>query len=150
MEGLFRASTQWRKPWLCGKRGCRNPEQGELQRFSAGARQLPQKWACRGNEHDEQWHFRPDILYDIVPDMCCYITTISKLRTTISCLKIDLRYWIRYRSSEMPISKFMTYDIDNLRYHVHDIVGLYLRYSRSPKITYDIVGFIRYRRTTIS
>uniref|UniRef100_A0A7S0QUG1 Uncharacterized protein n=1 Tax=Cryptomonas curvata TaxID=233186 RepID=A0A7S0QUG1_9CRYP len=39
MVGHFRASTPWRKLWHCGKRGCRNPEQRELQRFSAGRRE---------------------------------------------------------------------------------------------------------------
>jgi len=50
----------------------------------------------------------------------------------------------------MPISKLMTYDIGNLRYRIPDIEVLYLRYHRSPKITYDIVVFIRYRTSTIS
>ena len=39
----------------------------------------------------------------------------------------------------------MTYDINNLRYSIPYIVVLYLLYRRSPKITYDIVGFIRYQ-----
>ena len=52
MEGLFRAGSKWENLWHCGKTGCRNPEQGDLQRFSAGARLLPKKWACKGNERD--------------------------------------------------------------------------------------------------
>ncbi len=52
----------------------------------------------------------------------------------------------------MPISKFISYDIGNLRYHIPDIAVLYLRYHRPSEATgtYDIVDFIRYRRTTTS
>jgi hypothetical protein len=58
----------------------------------------------------------------------------------ISCFRIELRYWIHSRSFETPIS------INR----IPDIVVQCPRYRSSPKITYDIVGFIRYRRTTIS
>ncbi len=46
----------------------------------------------------------------------------------------------------MPISKFITYDIGSLQYRIPDFEVMYLRYRRSSEATYDVEGFIRYRR----
>ncbi len=54
-----------------------------------------------------------------------------------------------YQKLEVPILKFITYDIGKLQYRISDIEVLYLQYRRSPEATYDhIEGFIRYRTTT--
>ena len=101
MEGpfqCFHARCLRRKLLQCEKSGCRTPGQAVLQLFSAGARQPPQKWACKSNECDQQWHLSTNIVCDIVHDIECNMTTISKLQTTISYFRIDLQYWIRYRS----------------------------------------------------
>ncbi len=45
-----------------------------------------------------QWNLSPDIVSDIVHDIECNMTTISKLQTTISYFRMDLLCWIRYRS----------------------------------------------------
>ncbi len=82
------------------------------------------------------------LLYNYDIEVTNYDIVLQTILDTISNLKF---------AREKPILKLMTCNImiDILRYRIPDIVVLYLRYRKSPKITYDIVGFIQYRRTTI-
>ena len=138
MGGPFLVKSLWSKLWSCAKRGCRNPGREALKLFGAGMcrpgkRGLPLRNKC-------SWYrISYTISYPISYTIFNTLSSISNTRMTYDIGYDKLQLELRYRSFFSPISKYVNFDIGDLRY----------RTSISKFMDFDIEG-LRYRSPFLS